>query len=323
MTKYVVSGYIGFDNFGDEAIAGILCSYLKELGAEKITLISSNPQKTSGLYGVDSCGMLKFFKPIMNSDVLISGGGSLLQDVTSLKSLIYYLLVIYTALFFRKKVIIFAQGFTPFRTTLGEILTQAVLKRCDKISVRDKKSQELLANLGIKSELTSDPVFGVNIPSCNKSGIGVQLRSFSGLTDEFLEKLVQKIKTKFPNETVKLISLQDSSDKTILEKFSQLCERNGVKTEILSGLTVQDAILEISKLEYLVSMRFHSSLVGAKAGVKVLALNYDIKVETLAKNVGLVLAELDGRDLDERFEEFFNLKPENYKLPEFSFRSLL
>ena len=107
MTKYVISGYIGFDNFGDEAIAKVLTDYLKELNAEKITYISSNPKKTAELYGIDSVGTLKFIPEIKNCDVLISGGGSLLQDVTSLKSLIYYLAVIVTALVFNKKVVIF------------------------------------------------------------------------------------------------------------------------------------------------------------------------------------------------------------------------
>ena len=34
MTKYLVSGYIGFDNFGDEAIASVLVSNLKKQNAE-------------------------------------------------------------------------------------------------------------------------------------------------------------------------------------------------------------------------------------------------------------------------------------------------
>ena len=108
MTKYVISGYIGFDNFGDEAIAKVLTSYLKSKKAKKITVLSSNPHKTARLYDVYSANYLKFFKPIIESDVLISGGGSLLQDITSLKSLIYYLAVIVFALVFKKKVIIFA-----------------------------------------------------------------------------------------------------------------------------------------------------------------------------------------------------------------------
>ena len=164
MTKYVVSGYIGFDNFGDEAIAKVLTEYLKQNGAEKITYISSTPQKTAQLYGVDSVGMFGFIKPIFESDVLISGGGSLLQDITSLKSLIYYILVILSALILKKKVLIFAQGFSKFRTKIGEVLTIFVLKHCNEITVRDKKSQEFLEEKGISSKLVSDPVFAMNLP---------------------------------------------------------------------------------------------------------------------------------------------------------------
>ena len=54
MTKYVISGYIGFDNFGDEAIASVLTSHLKSLNAEEIVLLSSNPEKTAKLYNVKS-----------------------------------------------------------------------------------------------------------------------------------------------------------------------------------------------------------------------------------------------------------------------------
>ena len=53
MTKYIVSGYIGFDNFGDEAIAHVLVESLKKKGAEKITLISSNPEKTKQIHEVN------------------------------------------------------------------------------------------------------------------------------------------------------------------------------------------------------------------------------------------------------------------------------
>ena len=108
MTKYIVSGYIGFDNFGDEAIAKVLTDRLKKSGAEKITLISSSPEKTAQIHQVDSCKMLDFWKSLCEADVLISGGGSLLQDVTSVKSLIYYLGVIYSALILHKKVVYFS-----------------------------------------------------------------------------------------------------------------------------------------------------------------------------------------------------------------------
>ena len=316
MTKYLVSGYIGFDNFGDEAIASVLVSNLKKQNAEKITLLSSNPQKTAKLYDVNSEYFLKFFKPILETDVLISGGGSLLQDVTSLKSLIYYLTVIVIALVFNKKVIIFAQGFTPFRTKIGKFLTRFVLKYCEKIYVRDEKSLELLKSMNINSELVSDPVFGIENFSNEHKGIGVQLRSFPSLTEDFLNNLADSIAEKFKDEEIKLLSLQDSLDFSVLESFSKKLEQRGVKSKIYKNEPILDTINLISGLEYLIGMRFHANLIAAKAGVKVLGINYDVKVENLAKMVGFPILELDKfKNIDEIFET----NTSKYNIPEFIF----
>lgn len=318
MTKYVVSGYIGFDNFGDEAIAQTLVSILKSKGAEKITLISSNPTKTSAEYGVDSCGMLDFIKPIMETDVLISGGGSLLQDITSLKSLIYYLAIIMFALVMNKKVVIFAQGFSSFRTKIGEFLTSFVLKRCHKISVRDAESQEVLNKLGVSSELVADPIFGVEVPLKKiHRGVGVQLRGYKTLTNEFLESLADIIAERFKGESIKLFSFQDSIDYKILLSFSEKLKDRGLESKICNNLSVKEAIEELSSLEYLIGMRFHALLVAVKCGVKTLAINYDAKVLSLAKFVGCPVVELNQFGFENEFDKLFLLKPENYNIPEF------
>ena len=306
MTKYVISGYIGFDNFGDEAIAGVLTGMLKKNNAEKITVISSNPEKTSELYGVNSVKMLDFIKPILECDCLISGGGSLLQDVTSLKSLIYYLAIIMTAKTFGKKVKIFAQGFTPFRTKIGKFLTGFVLKHCNEISVRDEKSQNLLKEMGVESKLVCDPVFGIEVPKTQKNGVGIQLRSFDRLSEEFVETLIQETKKMFPDKEIKLISLQDSLDLPVLQG----------KGNVISGLNVKEVIEEISGLEYLIGMRFHACLIGAKAGVKVLGLNYDIKVETLAKKIGFPVINLEPDEIKTGLEALIHTNPVEYKIPE-------
>lgn len=320
MTKYVISGYIGFDNFGDEAIAKVLTSHLKKIGAEKITVLSSNPEKTAELYNVFSCNFLKFIKPIFESDVLISGGGSLLQDITSLKSLIYYLAVIVTALVFNKKVIIFAQGFTPFKTKIGKFLTKFVLKNCNKIYVRDQESQKLLQDLNIKSELITDPVFSIEIQNIeNKKGIGIQLRSFATLTDAFLENLAEEVAKNFPSEEIKLFSLQDSLDIPVLEVFLQKLQTRNISAKIYKSISVENTIEEISKLEYLISMRFHSLLIGAKSGVKILGINYDVKVSNLAKNIKFPTINIDN---DSTINELLNLDTKDYSIPDFIYPEL-
>ena len=320
MQKYVISGYIGFDNFGDEAIAGVLINYLKSSHAEKITVISANPDKTSRLYGVNSCGMLNFLHPIITSDVLISGGGSLLQDVTSLKSLIYYLIVIMTAIIFGKKVIIFAQGFSKFRTKTGKLLTKFVLRRCHKITVRDKQSQDYLKTFGIDSELVTDPVFGIDIPPVSEHiGIGVQLRNCRGLGNEFLSALAEEIAEKFKNQEVKLFSFQDNIDLPIIEKFAEFLTSNGAIVKIYKNLPVPEVIHEVSQLEYFISMRFHGCLISAKSGVKTLGINYDKKVQTLSENTGFSAINMYGCEVKNGISELLSQNPKNYKIPEFSF----
>lgn len=324
MTKYVISGYIGFDNFGDEAIASILINHLKNNNAEKITVLSLNPVKTSEQYGVNSCKFLHFVKPIMEADVLISGGGSLLQDITSLKSLLYYLSVIMTAIVLNKKVFIFAQGFSPFRTKIGEFLTKFVLKFCDKITVRDIQSQTYLNSIGIASELVSDPVFGMDIPkNTAHKGVGIQLRNFSGMNENFMINLADIIVENFKNEEIKLFSLHDTLDLTIIEKFAGLLSKRGCKVRIHKSLSVAEAIQELSKLEFLIGMRFHACLVCTKAGVKVLGINYDKKVKTLSENVGFPSVNPIGCELKTGLEKLFNTNPENYCIPSFKFPDII
>ena len=302
--KYVVSGYIGFDNFGDEAIQCVLTKKLKSDGAEKITLISSNPKKTAELYGVNSCPMLKFLPSILESDVLISGGGSLLQDVTSLKSLIYYLSVIYSALIFGKKVEIFAQGIGPINSKIGQFLTKFALKRADKITVRDIKSQELLQSWGIKSDLVKDPVFELELPRKNNKGIvGVQLRKFDGVNEEFLDKLANEVYKRFSDKKIVILSLQDNIDSDICGNFSEKLKNKGLTNiEVLKELSVNDVIDVISDMEYLIAMRFHANVIGIKSGVKTLAVNYDPKVEKLAKEYNLPMINPADEDISKQFD---------------------
>ena len=295
MTKYVISGYIGFNNFGDEAIVGTLISHLKSINANKITVLSSNPKQTSNNHNVASEYYLNFYKTILETDVLISGGGSLLQDVTSLKSLIYYLAVIVTALVFNKKVIIFAQGFSPFRTFWGRFFTKFVLKYCDVITVRDIQSHDILKSMNINSEIIADPVFGIEVPKIEKQeGIGVQLRNSELLTESFMENLAEELSQRFVGQKVKLFSLQDSLDLDILKKFAKTLDKKNIKSEIYSNLDIKTCIYELSKLEYLIGMRFHANLIASKAKVKVLGINYDIKVENLSKQIGFPIVNFNN-----------------------------
>lgn len=304
----VISGYYGFDNFGDEAILGVLVDKLEKMSLV-INVFSHNPSKTSSMYKVNAIPSFKFtkvFSEIKNCDVLISGGGSLLQDVTSLKSLLYYLWVINTALFFKKKVIIFAQGIGPISSKIGAFLTKRTLKKCDLVTVRDEKSLFLLRGWGVNVNLVCDPLFDVSlIGSEPLNKVGVQLRDFKTLKESLLVKLAQHINKEFSTKEIEIYSFQDSLDLAVCKRFEKILKSINplISTNIIYNQTPKEILEKISKLEYLIAMRFHANLIGLKYGIKTLAVCYDEKVEKLATEAHIPFVSMLA---DENYDYHFN-----------------
>ncbi len=309
MTKVLISGYYGFKNFGDEAILSVLVSHLKEIGAD-ITVFSSDTVYTAKKYSVNSVRsfyMPDVLKEIQNTDVLISGGGSLLQDVTSLKSLVYYSFIIALALLFNKKVIIFAQGIGPVNNKFAQFIVKNLLKHCSYVTVRDNDSLKLLNKWNVKSELVCDPIFSMNLrPKTENGVVGIQLRDFKTMNLNLLHKLALLVVTKFSDKKVEIYSLQEALDLDLCKRFESVLHafNPDLKTEI-----VTDNIIEkVSRLEYLIAMRFHAVLVALKCGVKTCAINYDIKVEKLANEASIPLISMDAKEnLEEVYSKMINL----------------
>jgi len=314
MTKkrFVLSGYFGFKNFGDEAILSVLVHKLKEYN-HRITVISSDPKYTMSKFkhirSVYTFKLADVVAAIAKSDYLISGGGSLLQDVTSLKSLIYYLFVIFTGLILGKKVIIFAQGIGPISNPFGKFLTKTLLKHCKYVSVRDEKSLNLLEDWGIHADLVCDPVFSINPEQQIKTNtVAVQLRDFRTLSEDFIDRLAQKVVNEFSDKNIEIYAFQNSIDLGVCKRFERALNllNPDIKTVVYSDLKDEEIILALAKAEYLIAMRFHAIIVGLLAGCKILAIDYDIKVRRIADEFGLPLLDLK-KDFDNQFPEMKNL----------------
>ena len=145
MVNILISGYYGFDNIGDESILRTLVSSLREHIPDcSLTVLSHNPASTREKYGVEAVERMSpmaILRAVKKCDMLISGGGSLLQDVTSSKSLHYYLSIIRCAQFFRKKVFIYSQGIGPIDRPGNRRAAAKALKKADGIVVRDERSR--------------------------------------------------------------------------------------------------------------------------------------------------------------------------------------
>lgn len=309
MTKKIcISGYYGFDNFGDEAILKTLVENLKKFeNKPNITVFSSNPQKTSAELEVNSVysfSIKDIVKSLFNCDYLISGGGSLLQDTTSAKSLVYYLGIIFLAQIFRKKSIIFAQGIGPIKNNFLEKITAFVLRKAKYITVRDEKSINWLQKWDINATKCYDPVWNITIPKTEKSNIvGIQLRAFPTMTESVLEQLALLFNTHYIDKEIQIFSLQNKLDLDICNRLKNKLKSQNIK--VIENTSNEKIIEDLSKLDILIAMRFHACLIGIKSGVKLLPINYDIKVEQLAKEFDLNCLNLDYPEINnEIFEEF-------------------
>ncbi|MGM1049174.1 MAG: polysaccharide pyruvyl transferase CsaB [Bacillota bacterium] len=171
----VISGYYGFKNSGDEAVLKSILTALEEQGKAagimiEPVVLSIDPEWTSMMYGVRSVHRMQLGevrRAIKESDGLISGGGSLLQDATSPKTIPYYLAIIKMAQWLRKPTFVYAQGVGPVNRKIFNPMIRSVFRKCSYISVRDVQSGELLQSMGIRAEdihVVPDPVMGLPLP---------------------------------------------------------------------------------------------------------------------------------------------------------------
>ncbi|NMO98155.1 polysaccharide pyruvyl transferase CsaB [Paenibacillus lemnae] len=182
----VISGYYGFRNSGDEAVLKSILTALEVEGKSQgvaITpvVLSIDPESTSSTYGVRSVHRMKLGevrRAIAESDGLISGGGSLLQDATSPKTIPYYLAIIKMAQWAKKPTFIYAQGVGPVNRKWFHPMIRSVFRKCTYISVRDPQSAELLRSMGISPDdinVVADPVMGLPLGDSMGKGSSQEL----------------------------------------------------------------------------------------------------------------------------------------------------
>src|SRR2546426_4023808 len=95
MSRVVLSGYYGFNNLGDEAVLAATVDALRARRPDvEIAVLSGTPRETGRAFAVEGVPrgrMRDLVRVLRRSDLFLTGGGSLFQDVTSWRSPWYYL----------------------------------------------------------------------------------------------------------------------------------------------------------------------------------------------------------------------------------------
>lgn len=285
-----LSGYYGFDNAGDEAILMAIVREARRRGIEPVVL-SADPRTTESRHGVAAVPRARpaALAAILRSDGFLSGGGGLLQNKTSNKSLLYYLSLIYLAQLLRKPTWVFGQSLGPLNAT-GRRLTAPALRRSRAVVVRDRASFNLAVKMGVPGGLLTlgaDAALLLEPPRVSREERLVTLVPRGSLPDEANLRLREVgLRLRELGYEVLVLGFQPGYDEGALDLF------HGFERE-LSG-DPRRVFHLIAQSGYVLSLRLHGLILAAAAGTPYAGGSYDPKVKAFCEESGAPYWELPG-----------------------------
>lgn len=304
----MISGYYGFGNSGDDSILYAIIRELKKLNPDmKIITLSNTPKKTSEIYGVKSIhrfNVLSIFARMLGTKLLISGGGSLIQDVTSSKSLMYYLSVISLATHLKKNVMLYANGIGPVNKERNHARIKKVLNRVELITLREPSSLNELKRFGVDKPtvvVTADPSFNLfasgeaeGAAILEKYGIGAEekycviaIRPWKTACVDFDSQLADAANYAKEAYGIKpvFMLMQPARD----EKITASCAAKvSGDTCIINHLSPAQTLRIIKRSEFVIGMRLHTLIYAVQCGVPVIGISYDPKINAIMDYAGQI-----------------------------------
>lgn len=277
--RVTVSGYYGFGNTGDEAIALAITRELRKQGATPL-LLSKTPGETVRAYGCESAARMQpaaLLGALARSGVVLSGGGGLLQDRTSGRTLSYYLGVIRAARLLGKRVVVFNQSVGPLSEAGGRRVAAAL--RGVRVIVRDRGSLDTLRGLGIEGELGGDPALLLSpTPGLTRDLDRVIVAPRGDVTDatEGLRTVTERLRGR--GRRVTALSFMPDHDDAAARSLGA--------DDVLSTRDPQVALDAIAGAGFVVGVRLHAVILAAAAGVPFAGIAYDPKVQGFCTDAG-------------------------------------
>lgn len=291
--QVLISGYYGFGNTGDDALLTELADGLRSRGVYRIAALSHDAKNppAPGVRGVARMNVCAVWRALRQADLLLSGGGSLLQDATSTKSLLYYTGVMRTARWTHTPVMIYANGVGPLSREKNRRRAARAVMRADYVSVRESASARLLSEMGVPAEriaVTADPVYR-GAPLCAPRGDYVVL-SLRDTADGHSSAAAEEAAVRALTEVcrshslrVLVLPMQEEYDREICARAAARLSDAGVETEIVR----ENVRGVIAGARAVVAMRLHALIFATAAAVPVIALSYDPKIDALMEDLGM------------------------------------
>lgn len=303
----VICGAYGRGNAGDDAILEAILQEMRAIDPDMpITVLTKDPKATRLTYRVRTAGrmdVLTWKKAMRHAGLYINGGGSLIQDVTSRRSLWFYLHNIQAAHKAGCKVQMYGCGIGPVLREQHRKLAASVLNaNVDVITLREPDSLKELQSMGVtKPEilLTADPA--LTLPAASEDEIdSVLLRAGIPPHGKYLCFALRNWKdfedkaplfaqaAKYAYETCGLTPVFAAVEKHLDPVAGRLAA---------AGLDIPHYFLDdagsagtiigaLSRMQAVVSMRLHALIFAAGQGIPLAGVVYDPKVSAFLRYIG-------------------------------------
>lgn len=301
-----VLGYYGFSNSGDETLLYAMIENLKKEKEDmRLLVLSKNPketEKTYGVYAINRYNIFKVSKEMKKSRLFIFGGGSLIQDVTSDKSLWYYLYILKIALSHHLPVMLYANGIGPVNRAKNREKVKEILNKVNLITLRDSDSYDEVKRMGVTNEavITADPALTIEGISKDKARsilteigvqkdkkiLGISIRNWKGCGANYWNDLatgIDDICQKYDLAPV-WIPLKHPEDITVSKAVA---DQMKTKSYILTRpCSAEEIVGVVGECEMVAAMRLHSMIYATAKCVPAIGLSYDPKVSGFVKYIG-------------------------------------
>ena len=300
--RVLLCGYYGEHNLGDDALLEVLLSQLPA-GCQAVVTAhdAALVQERFGVETVPRRSLPLVLKALRRCDALVLGGGSLLQDSTSFRSLLYYGALIAAARLEGKPVLLWGQGLGPLRRRRSRLLVGRLLRLATAMSWRDPESASLAKLLGREGPVGSDPVWA--LPAQPWRGAGGPLVLCFRPTGQlqgaawrpYLEALDQLAREH--DREVIWLPFHATQDRGLLDHLRQeqlLPAGLAARSREVLAERPSEAIAMGSGAGLVVAMRLHGLILAALSGAPCAALSYDPKVAAAAAALGCPCHSLDA-----------------------------
>ncbi|NTV99675.1 MAG: hypothetical protein HGA19_00040 [Oscillochloris sp.] len=309
--RIVINGYYGAGNIGDELILTALLRQIRQIDATSdVTVLGFCPSETAQLHNVKAIyrgspgpewvqtPWHTIIHAVKCADLIIIGGGGLLEDIHHFGSIPMHLQIAALGLMLGKPVVGLGLGVGPIITPLSQLLVRLIARHMTLIVVRDSWSASVLSGIGVSAEkikTSTDIAFAMAAdetqmprPPKRHPKIGVIAGPSDWLNIRWSEIALGVNLAAQQTSASQVVLFPTGKNPRDMEVLQKISDHLTVPHQIKSAPeTPKDLLATARDFDVIVSTKLHGIIAAACVGTPVTAISYAPKVTSIAQQLGI------------------------------------